>query len=76
MVTDPDLILADEPTGNLDANSAQEALTLLKKLNQEYGKTIIMITHDPQAAQFATRTLYLEKGLLMPEAQPEKVAQI
>jgi putative ABC transport system ATP-binding protein len=76
IVTDPDLILADEPTGNLDANSAEEVLTLLKRLNQEYGKTIIMVTHDPHAARYATRTLYLEKGLLLTEAQAAEMAQV
>ena len=65
IVTDPDLILADEPTGNLDASSAQEILTLLSKLNREYGKTIVMVTHDPHAASFATRICHLEKGLLL-----------
>ncbi len=64
IVTDPALILADEPTGNLDATSAQDILTLLKKLNQEYGKTVVMVTHDPQAASFATRVLQLAKGEL------------
>ncbi|MCS6952392.1 MAG: ABC transporter ATP-binding protein [Bryobacterales bacterium] len=69
IVTDPDLILADEPTGNLDAASAQEVLTLLAKLNQEFGKTIILVTHDPHAARFAGKTRYLEKGELLPEGQ-------
>ncbi len=69
IVTDPDLILADEPTGNLDATSAQDVLTLLSRLNQEFGKTIVMVTHDPHAARFATRTRYLEKGELLPEGQ-------
>ena len=55
IATDPDLILADEPTGNLDAHAAREVLTLLKKLNQEYGKTILLVTHDPHAARFATK---------------------
>ena len=67
IVTDPDLILADEPTGNLDAQSAQDVLTLLKRLNQEFGKTIVMVTHDPHAAHFATKVRHLEKGELMPE---------
>jgi putative ABC transport system ATP-binding protein len=67
IVTDPDLILADEPTGNLDAASAQEVLTLLAKLHREYGKTIILVTHDPHAASFATRVCHLEKGLLLPD---------
>ena len=69
IVTDPDLILADEPTGNLDAHAAHEVLTLLKKLNQEYGKTILLVTHDPHAARFATRIRYLDKGMLLPEGQ-------
>jgi putative ABC transport system ATP-binding protein len=67
IVTDPDLILADEPTGNLDAASAQEVLTLLSRLNKEFGKTIVMVTHDPHAAKFATKVRHLDKGLLMPE---------
>jgi putative ABC transport system ATP-binding protein len=69
IVTDPDLILADEPTGNLDAGSAQEALTLLSRLNKEFGKTIILVTHDPHAASFATKIRHLEKGELLPEGQ-------
>ncbi len=67
IVTDPDLILCDEPTGNLDAKSAQDILTLLKKLNQDFGKTIVMVTHDPHAAHFATHIRYLDKGELLPE---------
>jgi putative ABC transport system ATP-binding protein len=66
IVTDPDLILADEPTGNLDAVSAREVLKLLTKLNQEYGKTIIMVTHDPHAAEAASKIRHLEKGELLP----------
>ncbi len=69
IVTDPDLILADEPTGNLDATSAQDVLTLLSRLNKEYGKTIVMVTHDPHAASFATKIRQLEKGLLLPEGE-------
>src|SRR5271156_691892 len=69
IVTDPDLILADEPTGNLDAQSAQEILTILSRLNKEYGKTIVMVTHDPHAARFATKIRHLEKGELLPEGQ-------
>jgi putative ABC transport system ATP-binding protein len=72
IVTDPDLILADEPTGNLDANSARDVLTLLSRLNQEFGKTIVLVTHDPHAARSARAVRYLEKGLLLPEgATPE-----
>lgn len=65
IVTDPELILADEPTGNLDAASAHEILTVLSKLNREYGKTIVMVTHDPHAAQQASRVHHLEKGELV-----------
>src|SRR5579883_3423545 len=68
IVTDPALILADEPTGNLDAASAQEVLTILSKLNKDYGKTIVMVTHDPHAAQFASRVQHLEKGELVVES--------
>jgi putative ABC transport system ATP-binding protein len=71
IVTDPALILADEPTGNLDAGSAQEVLTILSRLNQEYGKTIVMVTHDPHAAHFATKTHHLEKGELLNGAQSQ-----
>ncbi|NOT64023.1 MAG: ABC transporter ATP-binding protein [Acidobacteria bacterium] len=69
IVTDPDLLLADEPTGNLDATSAREALTLLGRLNKEFGKTIVMVTHDAHAAKTASRVRYLEKGTLLPEGQ-------
>ena len=69
IVTDPDLILADEPTGNLDAGSANDVLTLLSRLNKEFGKTVVMVTHDPHAARFATRTRHLEKGEMLPEGQ-------
>jgi len=69
IVTDPDLILADEPTGNLDATSASEVLTLLSRLNKEFGKTIVMVTHDPHAARFASKVRHLEKGELLPEGQ-------
>lgn len=69
LVTDPDIILADEPTGNLDANSANEVLSLLHRLNKEYGKTIVMVTHDPHAARFATKIRFLDKGELLAEGQ-------
>ena len=65
IVTDPTLLLADEPTGDLDARSAGEVLTLLQRLNQEYKKTIMMVTHDPHAAERAKRVLHLEKGTLV-----------
>jgi putative ABC transport system ATP-binding protein len=67
IVTDPALILADEPTGNLDATSAAEVLDMLRRLNQEFGKTIVMVTHDPHAASYATKSHHLEKGELLPE---------
>jgi putative ABC transport system ATP-binding protein len=65
IVTDPTLILADEPTGDLDARAAAEILDLLHRLNTEFGKTIVMVTHDPHAAERAGRTLHLEKGALL-----------
>ena len=64
VVTDPTLLLADEPTGDLDAKSAQEVLDLLAQLNSEFGKTIVMVTHDPRAAERARRVLHLDKGRL------------
>lgn len=69
IVTDPDLILADEPTGNLDSNSAHEVLNLMSRLNKEFGKTIVMVTHDPHSAKSATKVRHLEKGELLPEGQ-------
>jgi putative ABC transport system ATP-binding protein len=65
LVTDPTLIVADEPTGNLDAHSAQDVLNLLAALNRDAGKTIILVTHDPKAAAHAKRTVHLEKGELL-----------
>ncbi|HEX9941544.1 MAG TPA: ABC transporter ATP-binding protein [Thermoanaerobaculia bacterium] len=67
IVTDPTLLLCDEPTGDLDRKSGDEILDLLQALNREHGKTIIMVTHDPHAAARARRTLYLEKGSLVSE---------
>ena len=64
LVTDPDLLLADEPTGDLDAQSAEEIMALLVALNRDYGKTIIVVTHDPKVAHSAHRELHLEKGVL------------
>src|ERR1041385_1395612 len=70
LVTDPTLLVADEPTGNLDAHSATEVLALLQTLNRDAGKTVIVVTHDPKAAAYARRTLHLEKGeLLVEDAQ-------
>ena len=68
IVTDPTLLLCDEPTGDLDRKSGDEVLDLLQTLNREQGKTIVMVTHDPRAAERATRTLHLEKGVLVSEA--------
>ena len=68
IVTDPTLLLCDEPTGDLDRKSGDEVLNLLQALNRDHGKTIVMVTHDPHAAERARRTLHLEKGLLVEEA--------
>ena len=62
VVTDPGLIVADEPTGNLDAHSAVEVLTMLQALSRDAGKTVVMVTHDPKAAAYAARSIHLEKG--------------
>ena len=70
IVTDPAIILADEPTGNLDAASAQEVRTILRRLNKEFGKTIVMVTHDPAAAHDASVLHHLEKGQLTDVAMP------
>jgi len=64
IVSDPTLLLCDEPTGDLDRETADEILKLLQILNREHGKTIVMVTHDAQAAEFATRTLHVDKGKL------------
>ena len=66
LVTDPTLIIADEPTGDLDARSADEVLAILSRLNREWGKTIIMVTHDPRAAKAASAIRHLDKGVLLP----------
>ncbi|HRQ65964.1 MAG TPA: ABC transporter ATP-binding protein [Xanthomonadaceae bacterium] len=68
IVSDPSLLVCDEPTGDLDRSTADEILTLLQRLNREYGKTIIMVTHDPKAAEFARQTLHLDKGVLVESA--------
>jgi putative ABC transport system ATP-binding protein len=65
IVSDPTLLVCDEPTGDLDRQSAEEVLGLLQLLNREHGKTIIMVTHDPKAAEHATHTLHLDKGTLV-----------
>jgi len=62
IVSDPKLLLCDEPTGDLDRTTADEILKMLQLLNRELGKTIVMVTHDPEAAKYANRTLHLDKG--------------
>ncbi len=69
IVTDPTLLLCDEPTGDLDRKSGDEILDLLQALNKQHGKTIVMVTHDPRAAERANRTLHLEKGRLERETK-------
>jgi len=68
IVTDPTLLMADEPTGDLDAHSAEEVLDILSRLNRDFKKTIIMVTHDPRAAHHATVVRHLEKGQLLPNS--------
>ncbi len=68
LVADPALLLCDEPTGDLDRGTADEILELLELLNRDHGKTIIIVTHDPKAANHAQRTLYMDKGKLVEEA--------
>ena len=76
IVTDPTLLLADEPTGDLDARSAGEVLTLLQRLNQEFKKTIVMVTHDPHAAERASHVLHLEKGTLVEQTRVAGVGEV
>lgn len=64
LVSDPLLLICDEPTGDLDRKTADEVLSLLQQLNQRFGKTIVMVTHDPKAAEYATHTVHLDKGTL------------
>jgi putative ABC transport system ATP-binding protein len=68
IVTDPVVMFADEPTGNLDRESATATMTLLRRLVDEFGKTLVMVTHDPQAAKQADRIVYLDKGKIVTEA--------
>jgi putative ABC transport system ATP-binding protein len=69
IVSDPTLLVCDEPTGDLDRQSAVDVLTLLQELNREHGKTIIMVTHDPKAAEYASHTLHLDKGTLVEQGE-------
>src|SRR5580693_1244642 len=70
IVSDPTLLVCDEPTGDLDRQSAVEVVTLLQRLNREHGKTIVMVTHDPKAAEYASHTLHLDKGTLVEHGEP------
>ena len=74
IVTEPDIIVADEPTGDLDKPSAHAIMQLLQSLNQDLGATIIMVTHDPQTTSYAARTLHLDKGRLASDVAAEAVA--
>ena len=74
IVSDPTLLVCDEPTGDLDRQSAEDILTLLQQLNRDHGKTIIMVTHDPKAAEYAQHTLHLDKGTLVERAEAEAPA--
>jgi putative ABC transport system ATP-binding protein len=66
LIADPDMILADEPTGDLDAHAAEDVLNILRTLNNDFGKTIIMVTHDPKASTHAKTVRHLDKGLMLP----------
>jgi putative ABC transport system ATP-binding protein len=68
IVSDPALLVCDEPTGDLDRQSAEDVLGLLQQLNRDHGKTIVMVTHDPKAAEYASHTLHLDKGTLVESA--------
>ncbi len=74
IVSDPSLLVCDEPTGDLDRKTADEILTLLQTLNREHGKTIVMVTHDPLAAEYASRTLHLDKGRLIEQSAEQSAA--
>ncbi|MEF2147558.1 ABC transporter ATP-binding protein [Aquilutibacter rugosus] len=70
IVSDPKLLICDEPTGDLDRQSAEDVLNLLNELNRQHGKTILMVTHDPKAAEHASRVVHLDKGELVDDGQP------
>ena len=69
LVSDPRILICDEPTGDLDRKTADEVLRLLQSLNRDHGKTIVMVTHDPKAAEYARRTVHLDKGVLVDAAE-------
>jgi putative ABC transport system ATP-binding protein len=75
IVSDPTLLVCDEPTGDLDRQSAVDVLTLLQRLNRDHGKTIVMVTHDPKAAEYASHTLHLDKGTLVEAAAAMTAAE-
>ncbi len=74
IVTDPDLIVADEPTGDLDARNAEDILSLLRQLKNEFGKTVVMVTHDPRALRFVDEVFHLDKGVLLEGEDAERAA--
>jgi putative ABC transport system ATP-binding protein len=76
LISDPTLIVADEPTGDLDRVTAEEILGLLDRLNRELGKTIVMVTHDPKAAAKARRVIHLEKGVLLVDGEQQRAAEL
>jgi putative ABC transport system ATP-binding protein len=76
LISDPTLIVADEPTGDLDRVTAEEILGLLDRLNRELGKTIVMVTHDPKAAAKSHRVIHLEKGVLLVDGEQQRAAEL
>jgi putative ABC transport system ATP-binding protein len=76
IVSDPRILVADEPTGDLDAKSGDEILELLRRLNEEFGKTIVMVTHDPKAASRAHRMIHLDKGVLHADERTGSMARV
>ncbi len=76
IVADPKILVADEPTGDLDAGSARSIMSLLTRLNDELGKTLVMVTHDAHCAEYARRTLHLEKGRLVEASSPERLNEV
>ena len=76
IVTDPDLIVADEPTGDLDARNAEAILALLRQLKNDFGKTVVMVTHDPRALRFVDDAFHLDKGVLLEGEDAERAAAV